>query len=375
MQFQIPEVPLAVLDQIPSPALVVFRDRVVANIESMIRVAGDPARLRPHCKTHKMSAVVRMLIDRGVHKHKAATIAEVEMLFDAGARDVLLAYNPVGPNIGRIVKLAEKFRDRTLSVNCDDEGPLRSLSAASDQSGITIGVFLDLNVGQNRTGVSPLSQKAKDLYALIRGLPGIQPRGFHVYDGHQRDADIEQRRAAVQEVWGPVLELRSHCETAGFPVAAMVCGGTPTFPVYASMTDDGIELSPGTCVFHDAGYGSHFPDLPFTPAAAVLSRVVSRPAPDLATLDVGNKAIAADPPRGQRVYLPAAPDAQQGAHNEEHLVLQSDSLSAMQPGDHVWAIPVHICPTSALYDHVVVIEDGQLVDDWPVTSRNRKLTI
>jgi D-serine deaminase-like pyridoxal phosphate-dependent protein len=100
---------------------------------------------------------------------------------------------------------------------------------------------------------------------------------------------------AVAQQWPCVMELRSKCEVAGVKVPALACGGTPTFPSYAAMSDPTIELCPGTCVFLDAGYGTNFPDLPFLPAAAIVTRAISRPAADRVTLDIGNKAVAADP--------------------------------------------------------------------------------
>jgi D-serine deaminase-like pyridoxal phosphate-dependent protein len=139
------------------------------------------------------------------------------------------------------------------------------------------------------------------------------------------------------------------------------------------MSDPAIETCPGTSVLSDSGYGNAFPDLPFAPAAALVTRVVSRPAPNRMTLDLGNKAVAADPPKGARVLIPELPDAVQDIHSEEHLVLVTAEAEKYQPGDVLLAIPVHVCPTSALYDRAVIIDGGRIVDFWEVTSRNRRI--
>lgn len=375
MAFTLPAVPPDVLARIPSPAMVVFRDRVTQNIDQMIRMAGSVTRLRPHCKTHKMAAVVRLLAERGITKHKAATVAEVEMLAEVGASDVMLAYNPVGPNVARVVELGRKFPNCRISVTADHAGPIAELASAAERAGRPIHVALDINPGLNRTGIVPEGELALDLVRQIAASRALRFAGFHVYDGQQRQQLLADRRQSVQKEWPRVLDLRQRCEAAGIPVPAIVCGGTPTFPVYAEMPDSAIELSPGTCIFHDAGYGSNFPDLPFQPAAAVLTRVISRPSTDRLTLDLGNKAIAADPPKGQRAYFPELPDAVQDIHNEEHLALVTANAARFQPGDCLFAIPMHVCPTSALYERVIVIDNGKIVDEWTVTSRNRCLTI
>ena len=142
--------------------------------------------------------------------------------------------------------------------------------------------------------------------------------------------------------------LRNELERTGLAVPRIVCGGTGSFPIYAEKNDPAIELSPGTCIFNDAGYSEAFPDLVFKPATAILTRVISRPTADRITLDLGYKAVASDPPAGKRVILPDLPDAEQVLQNEEHLVLRTPRAGEFQPGDELYAIPRHICPSVAL---------------------------
>jgi D-threonine aldolase len=185
-----------------------------------------------------------------------------------------------------------------------------------------------------------------------------------------------ERRKAVERVWERVTAFRELLDRRGLPVPRVVCGGTPTFPIYSQWLDPAIELSPGTCVFHDCNYGEKFPDLAaFQPAALVFTRVISRPTASRVTLDAGTKSIASDPPMGQRMVLPAIPDGAQVLHNEEHLVIETPNAAQWKVGDWLLAIPRHICPTSALHRSVIVIENGQQVDEWEVTARDRKLTI
>src|SRR3954465_9222106 len=97
-----------------SPSLVIFRDKVRRNLDTMLALAGSADRLRPHVKTHKMPALVRLTEEFGIRKHKCATIAEAEMLAQAGATDVLLAYPMLGPNVARLANLIERYPETTF---------------------------------------------------------------------------------------------------------------------------------------------------------------------------------------------------------------------------------------------------------------------
>lgn len=369
-----PEYSIADTTEIITPALVVFRDLVERNLAEMIRIARGPGRLRPHCKTHKMSAVVRRELELGITKHKVATFAEAEMLVQAGATDVFLAYNLVGPNITRATAFVSKFPNVAFYVTADHPEPVAALGQAMSAAGKKIGVLLDLDTGQHRTGLE-VGGPAKDLYRQLAATPGIYPAGIHLYDGHNHQTDIEERRRAVMQGWEKAAALRDELVREGLAVPRIVCGGTGSFPIFATLEDPAVELSPGTCVFHDWGYGSMFPDLRFVPAALLLTRVISRPTPNRVTLDLGYKAVASDPPAGNRLLFPDLPDAKAVLQNEEHLVLETTRANEFRPGDELLAIPKHICPTSALHKQVFVVSDGRVVDRWTVDARDRWLSV
>lgn len=362
-------------NKIFSPGLVVFRHLVQANLAKMIEMAGNVERLRPHCKTHKMPAMSKMQLEAGITKQKAATLAEAEMLADVGFKDIFLAYNLVGPNIARGVEFRKKYPDVKFSVTADDPALIKQLGDAMVAAGTEIDVLLDINPGRDRTG-RPAGDEAAELYALLTKTPGIQAAGLHLYDGHLHQKELAERQAAVQEYWYVISSFRNRLEESGFNVPKIVCGGTPTFPVYATMDDPVIELSPGTCTFHDFGYNEAYPDLQvFTPSAAVLTRVISRPTNTRVTFDVGTKGVASDPAMGRRVVLPVLSNGEQVLQNEEHLVVETSEAGQFQPGDWTLAFPRHVCPTSALYQFATVIEDGEIVDTWEVTARDRCLTV
>ena len=360
--------------RIPSPALVIFRPLVLANLRRLVAIAGDVERLRPHCKTHKMPAVTELQRELGIAKGKCATIAEAEMLAKAGLTDIVLAYNIVGPNIERVVRFCRQFPDVRFGVTADDPRPLVELATALDAAECEVDVLLDIDTGQGRTGL-PVGPAAAELYQQIDRLRGVRAGGFHVYDGQNHQTDVSERRAAVARIWDAVSAFRDEQTVRGIDVPRIVAGGTGTFPCFAAIDDPALELSPGTSVFHDAGYRDTFPDLEFDIAALLLTRVVSVPGIDRVTCDLGYKAVAADPPAGERVEFPDIPDALAVLQNEEHLVLQTSSASEFAPGDLLWAIPRHICPTSALHQFAWVVDHGEIVGQWSVTGRDRCLSI
>ena len=359
------------VDQIPSPALLVYPDRVEENIRRMIRMAGGVGRLRPHMKTNKLPEVIRMHIDQGISKFKCATVAEAEMAAAAGAPDVMLAYQPVGPNVERFVQLVCTFPATNFSAIADDEGTIRALSEAAVRHGVTLNLYLDLDGGMHRTGVAP-GPRAVELYKLIASLPRLRAAGLHMYDGHIHDTDMADRTRKSEEAFAHVRTMRDELTKAGLPVPAVVAGGTPTFPLHSRRPD--VECSPGTSVFWDWGYTTKLPDLDFLPAVLLLTRVISKPSTNLLCLDLGHKAVASENPP-PRVQLLGLPEARQVGHSEEHLVLETDRAGEFSVGSTFYGMPWHICPTVALHNEAVVVRNGRAEERWRVVGRARSITI
>jgi len=238
-----------------SPSLVFFPELIQRNIARVIEMAGGAERLRPHVKTHKTREITRMMLDAGITKQKCATIAEAEMLAGCGVPDVLIAYPLVGPNVQRLVELLQKFPATRFSCLIDHPDSAKALSQGIHAAGQMVDFVLDLDVGQHRTGIA-VGDAALALYEMATHLPGLRPSGFQAYDGHNHQESIAEREAAVRALLAPVLDLRAKAEAKRLPVPRLICGGTPTFPIFARLRDvPGIECSPGTFVLHDAGYG------------------------------------------------------------------------------------------------------------------------
>jgi D-serine deaminase-like pyridoxal phosphate-dependent protein len=356
-----------------SPSLLIYRDLVRQNLKDMIAMARGADRLRPHVKTHKMAEIVRMAGELGIHKHKCATIAEAEMVAAAGGTDALLAYPLVGPNLLRFAHLVRGYPQTTFRATVDNPDSARALSRAVEGLDRPVPVLVDLEVGMGRTGIDP-GESAAELYSLVARLPNLAPDGLHAYDGHVHDTDLKARRETVRVGQGKALALRERLLREGLPVPRIVFGGTPSFPIHAELDVPGLELSPGTIVLQDHGYATMYPDLPFTPAALLLTRVVSHPRPGRLCLDLGHKAVAADPP-APRVHLIDIPEPKFVGHNEEHLLVETPAADRYPVGTALLAIPTHICPTSALHRRAYVLANGRLEGEWDVTARDRVIGI
>jgi D-serine deaminase-like pyridoxal phosphate-dependent protein len=358
-----------------SPALLFYKDLIRRNIARAVEMAGDPQRLRPHVKTHKTREIVRLELEAGITKHKCATLAEAEMVAGCGAPDVLIAYPLVGPNCGRLARLAALYPRTRFGVTADHPAAVEALSQAVDAAGQIVDVLLDVDMGMQRTGIAP-GPAAVELYRLIARLPGLRPGGIHAYDGHNHQESFAERQAAAQGQLEPVRKLRAALEQEGLPVPRLVVGGTPTFPVFARLDLPGLECSPGTLVLHDQGYGTRYADMTgFTPAALLLTRVVSRPTADRVTFDLGYKAVASDPPAGKRLTLLDVPEYQAVLQNEEHLVIETPAAERFRPGDEVLAIPTHVCPTCAMHRQAYVVEGGRVTGTWDIVGRDRVLSV
>lgn len=354
--------------RIPTPALLVYRDYVAENIRRIGEMLGGYRRLRPHIKTHKMSQVARMEMAAGIDKFKCATPREAAMLAAAGATDVLISYPIVGAAIGRVVDLRRSHPQVNLTVIGDDAGALEALSGACVEAGVTLGVFIDLNTGMDRTGAPP-GEASLGLARAICGLDGLSFEGLHAYDGHVSEPEASARRQTAMAAIERAVDTRRLIEEAGIPVRRLVASGSPGFE-FTAQAPEVDEVSPGTWIFWDTGYSSKMPDR-FRWAALVLSSVISTPGPDLITLDAGSKAISPDTPAPHFRALGLPEGVEFVRRNEEHQVLRLPA-GALRPGvgDQLYLVPHHVCTTVNLWDEACVIDgQGSFVETWPVDAR------
>lgn len=357
------------INTVDSPAVLVYPDRMRNNILLLKETVGDVQRLRPHIKTSKMVEAVQLCKEEGISKFKCATIAEAEMLGMAGAVDVLMAYQPVGPKIDRLLEIVEQYPDTKYSCLVDNSASAVAIAALFAAAQRVMPVYVDLNVGMNRTGIMP-GEAAFALYQELLHLPGVIPLGLHAYDGHLHDDDPVARKVKCDAAFVPVQKLADAITADGAPVPLIIAGGSPTYAFHAERA--GVECSPGTFIFWDWGYRQHLPEQAFEYAALVVTRVISVIDTERICVDLGHKSVAPENPQ-PRVHFLNVPDAQLLGQSEEHLVIKVPDTSLYPVGTVLYGVPLHVCPTVALHERVGVVEDNNCVAYWKVIARDRKI--
>ena len=161
-----------------------------------------------------MDEIIKLQMKHGIYKFKCATISEAEMVARCGAKDILLAIQPVGPNLERFFQLKQEFRDSKISCIVDSEEIILQLSEMACEAGLETHIWLDINNGMNRSGIIP-GKEAVRLYQMILGLPMLKAEGLHAYDGHITEPDYLLRQKICNDSFIPVLELFDELKNAG----------------------------------------------------------------------------------------------------------------------------------------------------------------
>ena len=238
------------INEIDTPALAVYPNRIKENINTFVNSVSDVSMLRPHIKTHKSSEVSIMMLDAGITKFKCATIAEAEMLGSVNAPDVLLSYQPVGPKAKRFAEIVRQFPKTKWACLIDNIYTAKEIADVFQKTNQVINVFIDLNIGMNRTGVVP--EAAFELYKAASEIKGINIVGLHAYDGHLRDTDFNVRTQRCDEAFQKIKKLQEEILKAYGKKLIIVVGGTPTFSIHCKRKE--VECSPGTFIYWDKGY-------------------------------------------------------------------------------------------------------------------------
>lgn len=361
----------ALAEQLSTPALLLDLDYFEANLRSMADAAARAGRkVRPHVKAHKSVAVGRRQLAAGAIGLCCATVREVETMAAAGLDGLLLTTPVVAPAmIGRLLAARERIDDLAVVVDC--MAGVEALAARA-QPEWPLGVLIDIDMGQSRTGVTEVAN-AVELARRMAALPSLRYLGVQAYYGHlQHVPTLTERRAKLREKWQQLNAFLDALQAAGLPAAIVSGGGTGTHHLDL---EEGpfTEIQPGSYLFLDKQYGAVElapGDAPFRTALTLATRVVSNAQPDRVIVDAGLKAMAteAGPPL---VATGAPPGSSYIFMGDEHGgLLCPDGASRPALGALVTLIAPHCDPTVNLHAQLHVVRDGRLVDIWPIEARS-----
>ncbi len=372
-KFRLPEDLARVMQ---TPALIIHLPSVRENLRRMTHyLGGTVGRWRPHIKTVKIPQVMREMASAGVRYFKCATTREaivlLETMGDNESRgvDLLIAYPHVMPALDQIASIAGEYPTASISVICEDLDGVRAIPPG-------LGIYIDINPGMNRTGIS--RERQADIPAIAIEA-GERFHGLHYYEGQILEIDRKARRARAFKGYDDLMGIIDQLMIKDIPPVEIITSGTPVFldalayKPFADLPGEMVHrVSPGTVVFHDLRSEETIPDLDLVPAAVMASRVISCPEPGIVTMDCGSKSIAAEAGHpcafvvGRPELVPAVP-------SEEHLPTMVTRGEDPRRGEMFFLVPRHVCPTINLADKAVLIEEDGSWEVVPVRARGHEL--
>jgi D-serine deaminase-like pyridoxal phosphate-dependent protein len=344
---------------IQTPALMVDVAALERNIRRMAEFfAAGPCRVRPHVKAHKTPEIARRQLAAGSCSGlTCATVAEAEAVAPLGA-DILIANEVIGRT--RCDRVAQLARTHAITIAVDSVTGLEDVADSARRAGVTIGVLVDINVGQERCGVRP-GQEALTLAHRVAGSHGVELRGVMGYEGHvQPIRDRGEREARAREAIGALVATAELLLRSGLRCDVVSAGGTGTFDISGSLA--GVtEIQAGSYALMDSDYRDT--GVPFEQAFWVLGTVISRPSPERCVADCGHKSVTKD---HGNPSVHGIEGARVTALNDEHAVIALPPDATVKIGDRIRLIPSHTDPTVNLHDVFYAIEDDQVVGEWPI---------
>jgi D-serine deaminase-like pyridoxal phosphate-dependent protein len=363
--------PDVTLDSLETPSVVVDLDRMERNLRRAANyAAAHRLALRPHVKTHKSRIVAASQLAAGARGLTCATPFEAEVM-SSMCDDILVAYAPVGPDRARrLAAIAPRTR---LTVAVDSATAIADLANAARAAGRTIGVYVEIDVGMRRVGVST----AAEAVTLARGVArhdSLAFTGIAFYPGHVREPVADQD-AALSDLARTVARTLDAFNDAGLPPAVVSGGSTPT--LWRTHELPGLtETRPGTYVYHDRATVATGACAWDDCALTVLATVVSTAVAGQAVIDAGSKALGREPERGTGDaafgQLLEHPEVLVTRMSEEHGMLDLRTTDwRPEVGERIRVVPNHVCIVVHLHDLVYGLRGGRVETSWPVDARGR----
>ena len=327
---------------IPTPALVVERTALDHNIAT-IGITLPGAKLRPHVKAFKCTALAHRLVAAGHSSFTCATVREVEGMALAGLGEDLLLANEVLDR-DQLKRLAAVEANVTLAVD-SSEGIARAAAVG------ILNVLIDVDVGLPRCGCSPddagrLADQARAAGMHVRGVMGYEGHLMMVRDRAERISKVEHSMSKL---------LRAADAVGGELVSG---GGTGTYDTNTWAN----EIQAGTFLLGDTQYASL--DLPFRQAVHVECSILSLNPKGWAVANAGLKALGMDHGNpswagGEVLYC-----------SDEHTTLTAGEGVDLELDQRVRLDPAHLDPTVARHEEMWLVDGDDVLERLPIDLRH-----
>lgn len=386
---------MTLLDDLPTPCLLIEQARLRANIAAMQeRADANGVVLRPHVKTHKSVALARRQVDGGARGVTVAKVGEAETFVQAGFEDVRVAYTVVGDD--KYERLLRLMDDARISFCVDTVEGARGASAFFEERGLRARALVEVNAGHNRCGVDPTDSRSIDVARAVASLPGLQLVGILTHAGqgyhgpHQGETPKQALVRVSRHERNVMLTFAARLRDAGISGVEpgrfeISVGSTPTMRHFENRELDGFritEIRPGNYVFHDAMQvaleSATLKECALSVLTTVVSRHRDRSGRERLFVDAGKKILTSDTGYhtdgyGILLYNARAMEPLPHAHitglSEEHGWIEVSGGATLAVGDRVRLVPNHACATVNTQDLMYLVDGDEVADTWPVDAR------
>lgn len=363
-----------------TPYIEIDAQRLERNLQQMQRRAlAGGVQLRPHAKTHKSVTLARRQIELGAVGITVSKPSEGVVFIEGGVRDVLLAYPVVrAETLRELFTAAMRTGTRLGVIVAGLEGVAAVAKAAVDSGSLDLSVWIKVDVGLGRVGVSPEGEGALQLAQALR-LAGLRFAGLLSHAGHAYGAqNLQQVAQIVQDEATRMLGLQQRLRKAGFPECRVSVGSTPSI-LGAPLPQGFDEIRPGNYSLLDLAAVRlglcTLDDVALTLVARVVA-VNDR----YAIVDAGSKALSSDKgPHGTGAAdFGLAVNTLSGAQyrieklSEEHGFIPHCG-NKPEVGSILRLFPNHSCAVMASFNHFVLRNNDGAADIMNIDARGQFL--
>lgn len=360
------------LRDVPTPALVIDEEALDRNIAAMAEFARRAQRsLRPHAKTHKSVVIARKQIEAGAIGICCATLPELQAMAEARIGGLLLTA-PV-QDLAKTKALIAVAKKTPVTIAVDHPSQIRTLTAKLSADADPIGIIVDVDVGQKRTGVCDV-QDTIAITRLVAADKRLKFSGLQGYAGHvQHIPDFTDRAREASRVSTLLGEHIAGLRQAGFEADIVSGSGTGTHD-FDLVHQPFTEIQAGSYVFMDADYASVLSrdgkGLPFECSLFMLTTVTSANRPGQITLDAGTKSLAVNGPSPHLLLGAPEGSVYQFAGDEHGILRLPEGSKSPALGDRILMSVTHCDPTINLFSAVHAVSKSGGLAEWPVVGRN-----